>query len=193
MKEARAIWVLLVLVVVAGVFPQYALNVERVKIMHVTMSFNRSSPPSIHPSPRIHNLTMESTPPTSLRPSLDNPESNVHIDKANKIVQDLQSAKLYTTKLQDNFQQKVTEFKQSDPTSDDSSRRHPADIASEVASQVVCIYNYRFVSCTPTNTYARHFCEHLNFNTSNKMLKTSTSRLLWMTRLPSLHLRTTNL
>ena len=52
-KEASALWVLLVLVVVAGGFP--TIRVERVKIMHVTMSFDCSScPPSITTNAQPH-------------------------------------------------------------------------------------------------------------------------------------------
>lgn len=111
----------------------------------------------------------------TVRPSLDNPESNVNIDKANEIIQRLQSAKLYTSTLQSNFEQKVAEFGGSDPKSAISARRHPAEIAGDVAAQVVCLRLSCLVSISdmPTKSFLRTLkFQYLEQNAKDKYIKT---------------------
>ncbi len=86
---------------------------------------------------------------TALRPSLDNPESNIHIEKANALVHKFASAQ-HLVSAKSKFEDKINEFNDIDPSSGVSARQSPADIALEVKAQLVRVYllydSYRITS-----------------------------------------------
>lgn len=101
---------------------------------------------------------MPSTSTTVLRPSLDNAESNIHIDKAAAVANRLKSASLNIVAAQSNFDQKIHEFHDIDPTSSISARQVPSDITNEVEAQLVSTFYLVTNFLVFTVTVGRHSC-----------------------------------
>ncbi|KLO09083.1 hypothetical protein SCHPADRAFT_879781 [Schizopora paradoxa] len=81
---------------------------------------------------------------TALRPSLDNPESNIHIEKANTIVNRFTNAQLHLVSSKSKFEEKINEFNDIDPSSGATARQSPADIAFEVEAQLSFLRKLKF-------------------------------------------------
>lgn len=82
---------------------------------------------------------------TSIRPSLDNAEANVYIDKANSIAVHFNSSSLHIAQVQDVFDQKVKELQDVSATSI-TTKQNPAAISIEVDSQLVSLKSL-YMSC----------------------------------------------
>ena len=74
---------------------------------------------------------------SSLRESLDTPESNAKLNKANEIITRIENAGLNISSAQARFEQKISEFTDYDQQSFLTARKSPGDIAREVEAQIV--------------------------------------------------------
>ncbi|KAI5118490.1 hypothetical protein M0805_003522 [Coniferiporia weirii] len=80
----------------------------------------------------------------NIRPSLDNAESNVHIEKAKSIIDSFNNGTLNITQAKVNFEKKINEFNEIDPATAFTPRQHPFHIASEVDAQVSFLRKLKF-------------------------------------------------
>ena len=80
---------------------------------------------------------------TLTRSSLDNVESNAHLDKAKDVIEKLNSTPLSIVQAKSNFEKKINEFNEVEPATAFTPRQLPSHIANEVAAQIVgktCVY-----------------------------------------------------
>ncbi|THH03412.1 hypothetical protein EW145_g6274 [Phellinidium pouzarii] len=80
----------------------------------------------------------------NMRPSLDNVESNIHIDKAKSIVDRFNNSSLNIVQAKANFEKKISEFNDIDPATAFTPRQHPSHIANEVDAQISFLRKLKF-------------------------------------------------
>ncbi|KAH8106541.1 hypothetical protein DFH11DRAFT_1236219 [Phellopilus nigrolimitatus] len=81
---------------------------------------------------------------TNTRPSLDNAESNVHIDRASTIIDKFSKTPLNIVQAKTNFEQKISAFNDIDPATAFTPRQHPSHIANEVDAQISFLRKLKF-------------------------------------------------
>lgn len=74
---------------------------------------------------------------TGTRSSLDNLESNAHIDKAKAVIERIKATPLSIIQARGNFEKKISEFNEVEPATAFTPRQIPSHIVSEVEAQIV--------------------------------------------------------
>ena len=78
---------------------------------------------------------------TGTRSSLDNIESNAHIDRAKAVIEKIKTTPFSIIQARTNFEKKITEFSEVEPATAFTPRQVPSHIASEVEAQIVSAWS----------------------------------------------------